>query len=382
MPWKEASVMDQRIAFVLEAQRANQPFVRLCKAFGITPPTGYLWCRRAREAGSVTALAERSRRPRTSPHQTPTELEEAVVALRQRYGWGARKLRVLLAEQGSCLPEVTINRILKRRGLVRTKGPQGQALLRFERARCNELLQMDLKGEYPVAEGKCYPLSLLDDHSRYLVGLWALARPTGELVQQALTELFRRQGVPEALLLDHGSPWWGASNGHGLTQLSIWLIRQGIRLIYGQRGHPQTQGKVERFHRTLAERTQQVGSPATQADWERWVQAFRTEYNERRPHEALGLRPPVSVYAPVNLRPYLESPPDWDYGAASTARLNTQGCLDYGGRRYFVCEALAGERVRLDRLEDLLLVTFRTTTIREIQLATGRTKAVVLSAFE
>jgi len=292
MPWKAKDAMELRLEFVLRAKQASQPFAQLCREYGISRPTGYLWVRRYRQVGSVLGLGERSRRPRHSPRRTAAQLEAAVVELRQRHGWGARKLRVLLAQQGQQLLEVTINRILQRHGLVGCRSPAGQATRRFERAECNQLAQVDFKGEYALRQGSCYPLSMLDDHSRYLLGLWPLPSPNGQAVRAALEGLFRAQGVPQALLLDHGSPWWSPSNGHGLTRLSVWLLGQNIRVLFAGLRHPQTQGKVERFHRTLKERTRHRGLPASLAEWQDWAQEFRQEYNELRPHEALGMRTP------------------------------------------------------------------------------------------
>jgi len=380
MPWKAKDAMELRVEFVVQAKQAQEPLARLCREYGISRPTGYLWVRRYQEAGSVTGLAERSRRPRHSPRRTAPELEAAVVALRQRYGWGARKLQVLLAKQGHQLTEVTLNRILKRHGLVDCPSPAGQATQRFERSECNQLAQLDFKGEYELERGRCYPLSLLDDHSRYLLGLWPLPSPNGEAVQAALEGLFRAQGIPQALLLDHGTPWWSATNGHGLTRLSVWLLKQDVHLIYSGLRHPQTQGKVERFHGTLKQRTRHRGVPGSFAEWQDWAVEFCQEYNQLRPHEALGMRTPAQVYQPVNLRPYQEQPRPWDYGSACVQVLNSEGFVTYRDARYFVCEALAGERVRVDELDHLLLVTFRHTTVREINLRTGRTQAVVLSS--
>jgi len=380
MPWEAKHVMDLRIEFVLKAKKQEASFSGLCREFGISRPTGYLWLQRFEEAASVTGLAERSRRPRYSPNKTPEALEEAVVALRERWGWGARKLAEQLGKRSLRLPEITIHRILKRKGLVNKPQARRQATKRFAREECNQLLQMDFKGEYPIRGGEVYPLSLLDDHSRYLLGLWPLSSPSAEGVKAALEPLFRNLGVPQTLLLDHGTPWWSPSNGHGLTALSVWLMKQEIALLFSGIAHPQTQGKVERLHRTLKERTRHEGLPEDLEGWQAWADFFRKEYNEVRPHEALGMLSPAQVYSPENLRPFRENPPEYDYGDARTGCLNSAGCLYWRGRHYFVCEALASERVRIDELDHLLLVSFRSTTVREINLHTGRTKAVVLPA--
>jgi transposase InsO family protein len=250
MPWNEVDVQEQRMCFVMRAFSRKECLAALCREFGISRPTGYLWLRRYEQARSLRALRERSRRPQRSPRKTGEAQEQRVVALRQETGWGAKKLRVLLAEEQIALPVRTIHRILDRRGLV-AKEPHGPAPERFERTAPNELWQMDSKGKYPLADGECHPLVILDDHSRFLVGLYALRSLTADLANESLLNSFRRYGVPRAMLMDHGSLWWATANGWGLTWLSVRLIEQGIRLIYGRIGHPQTQGKVERFHRTL-----------------------------------------------------------------------------------------------------------------------------------
>jgi transposase InsO family protein len=370
--------MEVRIEFVLRARRGEQPLSRLCQEYGISRSCGYEWLARYQQAGTVTALAERSRRPHSSPNRTPDALEARVVALRKETGWGARKIGVLLNEEGRALPEWTIHRVVKRRGLLGGSAPRVQAVHRFQRSEPNQLAQLDFKGEYRVAEGRCYPLSLLDDCSRYLLGLWALPSQRAEGVQAALEGLFRESGVPQALLVDRGVPWWSTTNGHGLTQLSVWLLDQDLELIHGRAYHPQTRGKVERFHRTLKERTLHEGLPETLAAWQAWAGRLRKEYNERRPHEALGMLRPAQAYSTKNLRPYRAKPAAYDYGGAPTRRLNTQGCVTHGGCRYFVCEALAERWVRVDELDGLLVVSYRATTIREIDLRSGHSQAVVL----
>jgi transposase InsO family protein len=377
MPWSVSSVMDQRIEFVVRAVRKEVAISQLCQEYGISRQTGHFWLRRYREEQSVATLQPRSRRPHTCPGRTAEEAEAAVVRVRQQYGWGARKLQVLLAEEGWLLTEPTINRILKRRGLLGRQDVRGQAPGRFARPECNQLWQMDFKGEYRIQEGKCYPLALLDDHSRYLMGLWPLLNQQAGGVQAALEGCFREYGVPQALLLDRGVPWWSTSNGHGLTQLSVWLLKQDLDLIYGRPYHPQTKGKIERYNRTLKERTEHEGAPSDEPAWKAWAVRLRQEYNEVRPHEALGRRRPAQVYTRVNLRPYQEQPRDYDYGAAALRQLNSQGCVTHQGQRYFVCEALANEWVRVDEAEPLLIVTYRTTTLREINLRTGRSRAIL-----
>ena len=378
MPWKETDVRRERIAFVARALSVGSTLNPLCREFGISRKTGYKWLRRFDQVGRLSALEEHSRRPQHSPHQTSEAIELQVEALRRRYGWGSKKLQCLLREDGIELPRITIDRILKRRGLVERSSASRPATRRFERSRPNELWQMDFKGEeYRRGRPWVYALSLLDDHSRYCVGLFALSRPNRASVQRQLIRTFEHYGLPEAMLVDHGTPWWSPTNGHGLTRLCVFLLRQDIRLLYSGIGHPQTQGKVERFHRTLGESVARRGRISTIPECQQVLDHFRQEYNTLRPHEALEMARPAERYRPSQ-RSYRVKPSEWDYPqGAEVYRLNGAGCLDYRSNRYFVCEALAEERVWCQRFQDRLLVTYRTLQVREIDLATGRTTAVV-----
>ena len=377
MPWRTESVMDQRVEFVLRAKEEEESLAALCRDYGISRPTGYLWLNRYHEVGSVSGLAEHSRRPLHSPRRTDEGVAAAVLALRDKTGWGGPKIAQVLEQRGIQVAPATAQRILKRAGRV-LKPKVEKTTKRFEKAECNELAQMDFKGEYTMATAKCYPLSFIDDCSRYCHGLWPLAGTGGEGVQQTLAGYFREQGVPLSILMDHGTPWYSTTNQHGLTWVSVWLLKQGVVLRYSGVGHPQTQGKVERFHQTLKRRTRHRGEPTTMSEWVRWAVEFRHEYNYERPHESLGMKTPAEVYRPVNLRPYQEQPREWEYSGGTVKRLNTQGMLYYRQQTYFVSEALAAERVRIDELDGKLLVTFRHMTVREIEVSTGKSTAVLL----
>ena len=379
MPWKAESVMDQRIEFVLRAKDGEAAFAGLCREYGISRPTGYLWLSRYEGVGSVQGLAEHSRRPKKIPRKSSQELEAAVLELRDKTGWCGPKIAAVLGPRGVVVAPATAQRILKRNGRV-VKPAVEKTTKRFAKAECNELAQMDFKGEYTLPGEKCYPLSFLDDCSRYCHGLWPLPGTGGTGVKQTLEGYFREHGVPLSILMDHGTPWFSTTNQQGLTWVAVWLLKQGVKLRYSGVGHPQTQGKVERFHQTLKRRTRHRGLPTTLGEWERWAMEFRHEYNHERPHEALGNKTPAEVYQSVNLRPYQEQPREWEYSRGTIKRLNTQGMLYYRQRSYFVSEALASEQVRVDELDGKLLVTFRHMTVREIELATGRSKAVMLPA--
>ena len=380
MPWRKESVMEQRVEFVIRARSGKKTHAALCREYGVSRPTGYLWLSRYEEAGSLSGLRERSRRPHHSPERTERGIEKLVLELRDKTGWGAPKLQVVMAKKGVAMARATVHRILVREGRVgEPRRSLKKATKRFAREQCNELAQMDFKGEYQLGRRqKCYPLSLLDDCSRYLHGLWPLTSTSGEGVYRSLLGHFKKVGVPQAMLMDHGTPWFSTQNQQGLTWVAVWLIKQGVALKYSGIGHPQTQGKVERFHRTLKARTKQRGLPATMREWLVWAEEFRLEYNQERPHESLNMKTPAEVYRAENLRPYQEQPSDWEYDGGAVKRLDGHGMLYFGGGSYFVCEALAHERVRIDQLDNKLVVTFRHLTIREIDLRTSRTSAVLL----
>lgn len=381
MPWKTESVMEQRLEFVIEARSKKETVSSLCRRYEVSRKTGYKWLKRYQTAGTIAALNDQTRRPHRSPRRTSRDRERRVLALRDEKGWGADKIQYVIAKEGVKLPAITIHRILQRHDRIKPDSRARLTTKRFARESCNELAQMDFKGEYPLSGGgKCYPLSLLDDCSRFLLGLWPRSGTDAPGAQQVLEAHFREVGVPLEMLMDHGSTWYSNNNQHGLTWFSIWLIKQGIRLRYSGVHHPQTQGKVERMHGTLKQRTKHRGVPTTMPEWVEWLQQFRHEYNVERPHEALGMKTPAEVYTSDNLRPYQEQPREWEYNGGEVRRLDNQGGFSKYGYWYFVCEALARERIRVDEFDGRLTVTFRHLTIREINLQTRSNTSVLLGS--
>jgi transposase InsO family protein len=351
----------------MTARRPGANVRAICHAFGISRKTGYKWLAREAAAGSVAVLADHSRRPHHSPTRTPSTITHRIGQLRATYGWGGEKLAVLLAAEGVTLTPRTIDRIIQREGWTRRDAAPAPALQRFTRAAPNELWQMDAKGAYPLAGGgQCHGLSVVDDHSRFAVGLTALpALETGR-VRAALTRSFEQYGVPDAMLMDHGTPWWSSKGPAGLTMLGVFLLQQGIRILFGAVRHPQTQGKVERFHRTLGERLRWAGVPQTLAGFTASFDWFCQEYNYVRPHEALGLEPPALHYQ-RSPRRYQPHPRRWIYAPGlAVRRITTIGQVTFGGRVYFVSEALRGEDVACVPYEDRILVMYRHMYVREL----------------
>jgi transposase InsO family protein len=367
MPWLETDVRDQRIQFVLTVRRGIATVSEACRAFGISRTTGYKWLRREAAAGSVVALTDRSRRPRHSPRQTPTAVVQRLGELRAHFGWGGAKLAPLMAAEGYAVTPRTIDRWIQREGWTRADAAPAPALRRFVHPAPNDLWQMDAKGAYPLADRqRCHTLSVLDDHSRFVVGLTPLLRLQTAAVRAALIRSFEQYGVPTAILMDHGAPWWSTSGPGGLTRLGVFLIQQGIRVVFSAVRHPQTQGKVERFHRTLAERLRWVGVPTTLAGFTRTLAWFRQEYNEVRPHAALGLTPPATHFT-ASARAYCPTPRPWDYPTGlEIRRVHHTGSICVAGAAYFISEALTGEDVACLPLADRLLVIYRHMYVREL----------------
>ena len=373
MAWRTMDVGEQRVRFGVAAHRREKCMAELCREFDISRPVGYEWLRRYQQGG-IAGIAERSRRPQHSPRRKEAAIEEQVIALRHRYpDWGARKLRVLLQEQGVVLARNTIHRILLRHDLVHPEDQHEPAVQHFERSRANELWPMDFKGpklwHQPVG-----PLSVLDDHSRYLIALEAVGSTRSELVREQLETAFLRCGVPDPMLMDHGVPWWSARSSGGMTELSLWLMRQGVELHWSRVRHPQTQGKVERFHgelqRALARR--RVLVPDVQA----WLDEFRWEHNHVRPHEALGMERPASRWRPSERR-YDPQPPRWEYPTGAKVRkVDSQGKLTLAGGNWKISSALAGEWVQVVKLGERMQVYYCSTMVREIDLAIQRSTMV------
>jgi transposase InsO family protein len=351
MPWKEVSIMSAREEFVRLAMQPGASKSQLCRRFGISRPTGDKWIERF-EAQGKAGLSDRSRRPRHAPERTAPEIEEAIVALRRAHpAWGARTLKARLQALGhKDLPASvsTIQAILQRHALINPQeSAKHKAFKRFEREQPNELWQMDFKGHVPLRTGgRCHPLTVLDDHSRFNVCLQALGNEQSASVQAALSQTFRCYGLPQWIITDNGPPW-GDTPAHPYTGLGVWLIRLGINVSHSRPYHPQTLGKDERFHRTLkAEvlaREPLIDLPHAQSRFDAW----RVVYNLERPHHALAMQVPISRYQ-CSPRAFPEQLPAVDYPEGTTVRrVQYSGEISYLGTLYRVSKALHGHPVAL-----------------------------------
>jgi transposase InsO family protein len=364
--------MSLRQEFVRLSERKAVSFTELCQRYGISRKTGYKWLGRYRKDGRE-GLADQSRRPKKSPGQLSEAKEQALVSLRASYpNWGARKIRRLLNNQGEkTLPaSSTITAVFHRHGLIdagsKAAKPNWQ---RFEREVPNSLWQMDFKGPLPTVGGPAHALTVLDDHSRFSLCLKALPNQKREAVQHALTETFRRYGLPNSMIMDNGPPW-GNDPVYIYTRLTVWLLRLRISVSHSRPYHPQTMGKDERFHGTLSRELLAKRQWQDIPDLDGAFERFRHQYNFIRPHQALGLEVPASRYQ-VSLRSFPESLPPIEYDPGVTVRkVQQKGEISFKGRTLKVGQAFSGYPVGLKpaATDGVFDVVFCHHTIRQINL--------------
>jgi transposase InsO family protein len=353
MPWREVSAMDERREFVRLAMQEGVNRRELCRRFGISPEVGYKWL--ARWQAGDREMADRSRRPHVSPGRSEAEIEARVLAVRDKHpAWGARKIAHCLKRDGLAVPvPSTVHQILCRNGRVK---PSGNASPnpghRFEKEAPNLLWQMDFKGHMPLVNGmQCHPLTMVDDHSRYVLCLKACANEQRLTVQEHLTTTFRRYGLPDAFYTDNGSPW-GDSSGVHWTGLKVWLLKLGIRVVHARPCHPQARGKNERFHRSLKDEVFAMRRFRNLPEVQRALDAWRIVYNQERPHQALGMDVPASRYRPSS-RAMPDRLPRVEYDSGEVVRTvsSTRFYISFKGRMWIVPRAFARERVAIRPLD-------------------------------
>jgi len=358
MPWSETRPMDERLRFVVEAERDEEFFRVLCARYGIQPKTGYKWLRRFETEG-VAGLAERSRRPHRSPTATRPESVARLVELRNRHpSWGAKKLVAVLRERYPALAlpaPSTAAAILKREGLIRV--PRRRVVRAHPGRPVSEMLApnavwtADFKGQFKTRDGiYCYPLTVVDGASRYFLSCRALLSVRYRETRPVFERLFRERGLPERLRTDNGVPFASLALGR-LSRLSIWWVRLGILPELIEPSHPQQNGRHERLHRTLKAATARPPARDRRAQ-QRAFDVFRAEYNSERPHEALGQQPPARVYT-ASARPYPARLAPLEYPAHYEVRLvSANGGMRWHFHRVNVSHLLAGEYVGLEEVAD------------------------------
>jgi transposase InsO family protein len=348
MPWREQTTMSQRFEYVQLASQEGANLSELCRRFDISRPTGYKWLERHMQG---ELLMDRPKRPHSCPNQTEPPIEARVIAVRFEHPtWGGRKIAAYLQRKGlQDIPHPsTITGILRRNGFIDPKESlKRQAYQRFEMDEPNQLWQMDFKGHFQLSSGgRCHPLTVLDDHSRFLVGLKACSNEKSQTVQEQLTSVFRIYGLPQRMLMDNGSPWGDdAESRH--TIFTAWLIRLGIQVSHGRPYHPQTQGKDERLHRTFQE---DLLERVTLSDLETCRNAFdqwRHCYNFERPHESLQMQTPSNRYR-MSLKPFPEQLPLIVYNSDWVIRkVDSYGKISFRNRSFRIGRAFGNYPVGL-----------------------------------
>ena len=297
----------------------------------------------------MEALRDRSRRPLSSPRRSPAALEEAVLSIRHAHpAWGGRKIaHVLDRDQDRHVAPSTVTHILHRHGQIDPIASEAATpWKRFEHDQPNRLWQMDFKGHFAVGEGRCHPLTILDDHSRYNLALVACANEQRATVQAVLEHVFARYGLPQGINTDNGPPW-GTAGQEALSGLAVWLIRLGIRLSHSRPLHPQTNGKDERFHRTLKAEVLAHRFFENRARAQDAFDHWRGIYNRERPHEALSMQTPAQRYTP-SPRNLPRTLPPIEYGPDDIVRKVQQGgWIHFRGRAIRLSKALSGQPVAL-----------------------------------
>lgn len=342
MPWRTLTPMSQRYEFVVLASQSGLAFKELCRRFGISRKTGYKWLERFRADGPQ-ALQDRSRRPVRSPKQVTAAVADAVIEVRlENPAWGGRKLRRRLQDLGQVnVPAAsTCTQILRRADLL-TRRAGAASVQRFERQLPNELWQMDHKGDFATQAGqRCRPFTAMDDCSRFNLALDAAADQSTRSVRRSLTQAFERYGLPEAILCDNGGPWGNVADGTGHTALSVWLLRLGIRVLHGRPYHPQTQGKEERFHRTLKNELLSRHTWRDLAHCAAEFPRYRHRYNHERPHDALNGDTPASRYRP-SVRPMPTDLPTPEYSAMEVRVVRSKGVITFQNQTWLIGTAFA-----------------------------------------
>ena len=371
MPFEARSVMSQKEEFVRLALLPGANVSALCRRFGIGRTCGHKLLARFRAQGAA-GLAERSRRPQSSPRRSPPELEASIVSLRKDHpAWGGRKIAGVLERDGiGAIAPSTVTGILRRNGVeLGALGGGAQPFIRFEHEAPNDLWQMDFKGHVALRQGRLHPLTVLDDHSRFSLVLEACPDQTTETVKTRLITAFRRYGLPWRIATDNGPPW-GDGGRNNFTVLGVWLIEIGVSVGHSRPCHPQTLGKEERFHRTLKAEALQgppfEGLQQAQCAFDTW----RHLYNTKRPHQGIGGAVPLDRYRPSS-RDFCETVAPFEYAAGDHLRkIQQKGATSLLGRAFKICNAFAGKVVafRPTETDGIFDAYFRHQKIQTIDL--------------
>ena len=360
MPWKELSALDIKIEMINLWLNEEYNITELSTIYSVSRKTIYKWIERYNEQG-ILGLKESSREPFSHPNATPEEIVKVILDRKKlKMGWGPKKILARLRNE---YPDIkwpadsTGNDILKRHGLVIPRKYRRHVPAYTEPFlgcnKSNKVWSADYKGQFRTGDGKlCYPLTITDNYSRYILGCKGLAHPTFDQTKPYFERVFRQYGLPEAIRTDNGTPFAGSGLG-GLSMLSVWFIKLGIKPERIEAGCPQQNGRHERMHRTLKQMT--ANPPKKDmTQQQKAFNCFTEEYNNERPHEALGQKPPASVYS-CSMRPYPIKIPSIEYNDNDTIRyVHNNGCIKWNGGLCFLSKPLVGEYVKLKQIDKYL----------------------------
>lgn len=366
MPWRELKPMEQRLEFIREYESGLFTMTELVAQYGVSRKTAYKWLDRY-DRGGASDLADRSRRPHRSPQATADDVVEAIVTVRRHHPlWGAKKLLAVLSRREPSVPwpaRSTVCDLLKARGLVEPRGrrarqPSTRPAPFAPVIGPNDVWTTDFKGEFRTGDGRyCYPLTLRDSFSRFVLRCDALRGRTTVSTRRRFERAFAEYGLPARIRSDNGGPFASPGLG-GLSQLSVWWMRLGIVPERIAPGHPEQNGSHEQFHAVLKAHTARPPAATAHAQQRRFI-AFCAEYNDERPHEALGDDPPAKHYRPSR-RTLPRRVPPLEYPRHMEVRLvSTNGCVSWNGEPLFFATALAGEYVAFEEVdEDVWTIRF------------------------
>jgi putative transposase len=371
MPWKNVTPMEEKHRFITLAQSGRFTISELCESFGISRKTGHKWLTRYAEGG-FEGLQEKSRAPKNVPLRTENYIERLIVSERRKHStWGGKKIHQILKTQHDIeIPPAisTINAILKRNGLVKDRRRRG-SVFKVERGSLTQadhphhVMAVDFKGWFKTQDGERFdPLTVTDLHSRYILKAQGLPQATTRWTLQAFRTLFKREGLPEIIRVDNGAPFASVGPG-GLSRLSVWWIGLGIEVQFSRPGCPQDNGSHERMHRTMKAECCKPPSRNREAQQQR-MDRWKKEFNQERPHEALGQRVPAEVYQASSNRLDEQIKPDLYGPGTRTKRVSESGQISLAGYSCHVGDAFAGVNVSIEEIETTGIVKIQYANIK------------------